>query len=530
MAGDSLIDSSYLMAGTNLQLFFDNLLIEQAQNITRRYYRPEKVSSEPLIRSDQPWEHVTYFTCNAWNVIRDPDSGLFKCWYEDWMVDDPKNAITWINESDGKFCIDFHANWPTRLCYAESQDGIHWEKPILDIVKENGRGTNIVLGGEATGLVHCAYVFLDIAEQDPSRRYKAVFENRRAQGGNDMAGEGSFRVADSEDGIHWRLWDDRIKYGRCGDVLGDVITISRDPESGIYWANNRHPRMCSSHVQDRRQPVQSSWLPPFHPNNRIHENRRRVFRSESRDLCNWSSPQPLVVPDNSCDNIDDSFYGMEQFQVGTDWVGLLNVFHMTENTLDVQLTYSRNGRDFQRIQPGRAWLPTSNEEAWDRTMVNICSKPFVVGNELYVYYGGAPNHHDWWQVGITEGLDVPEAKDMSLVDYGLGLAKMKKDRFVSLSSVAAREGVLVTPAINITGKRLIINALIRPGGLVRIALADGQNQVHTGFDKDSCIGFSGDAVEHEIRWNGQSELPAGNFKKLHFYLKNADLFSFQFAE
>lgn len=530
MKGQQLLDSTYLMVGTRRQFFFDDLLIEQAQDVTRRYHHPQKVSLEPLIRSDQPWEHVTYFTCNAWNVIRDPDSGLFKAWYEDWIVDDPANAVTWINESDGKFCIDFHARWPSRLCYAQSQDGIHWEKPMFDYVQEQGHRTNIVLGGADSGLVHCAYVLLDTADPDPQRRYKTVFENRRAKGGNDMAGEGSFRLACSRDGIQWDISGDTIRYGRSGDVLGDVITISRDPESGIYWANNRHPRMCSSHVQDRRQPMQPSWIPPLHPNNPVSENRRRVFRSQSHNLRDWTSPSPLVVPDNAWDNIDDAFYGMEQCQIGSDWIGFLNVFHMTDNSMDVQMAYSRNGIDFQRIQPGRPWLTTSGAPAWDRTMVNICSKPIEVGEDLYVYYGGAPNHHDWWQTGITEGLAVPEATDMGLVDYGLGLATMKRDRFVSLSSAEAREGVVVTPAINTTSPHLRINARTRPGGAVRVAVADGQNNIHSGFGKEQCAVFVGDHVEHEMSWSGQVRLPASNFKKLHFYLKDADLFSFQFHD
>ena len=526
----SLLDSSYLRGGARRQFFFDNLVIEQAQNLTRRYYSPEKVCDRPLIRSDQPCEHVTYFTCNAWNVIRDPDDGLFKCWYEDWMVDDPANAPTWIDEATGKFCVNLHGFWPSRVCYAQSDDGIHWEKPALGIVKENGHDTNIVLGGGELGLAHCAYVFLDLADPDPARRYKAVFENRRVERGNDMAGEGAFRLAFSPEGIHWTVCDDSIRYGWCGDVLGDVITISRDPESGIYWANNRHPGMCSASVQDRRQPVLPSWLPPVHPNNPMEDNRRRIFRSESHDLRNWSSPQPLVVPDDHWDNIDDSFYGMEQFQAGSDWIGLLNVFHMTDNTLDIQLAYSRNGRDFERVRPGRAWLPTGNGDAWDRYMVTICSKPVVVGDELYVYHGGAPTRHDWWVVGAGENIDVPEAKSMDSVDYGLGLATMKKDRFVSLSTSEAREGLLVTPAFSQCGPRLVINARTRADGVIRIAIADGQNRVYPGYDEDSCVPFSGDAVEHEVKWKGRDALPEGSFRRLHVYLDKADLFSFQFAD
>ena len=116
---------------------------------------------------------------------------------------------------------------------------------------------------------------------------------------------------------------------------------------------------------------------------------------------------------------------------------------------------------------------------------------------------------------------------MGMVDYGLGLAVMKKDRFVSLSSAQAREGLLVTPAVHATGNRLVVNARTRPGGRIQVAIADGQNQVCAGFEKEQCIGFVGDAVEHEIRWKDRNTLPSGHFIKLHFYLKDADLFSFQ---
>ena len=425
------LDSTWLQIGDRRQFFFDDLMLEQVQDVTRRFYSPEKVSDKPMIKSDQPWEHVTYFTCNAWNVIYDPKDKIFKCWYEDWTVDQPKNAHSWIRETDGKFCVDFHGTWTSRLCYAESKDGINWKKPALGIIKENGHDTNIVIGGKL-GAAHCTYVMLDKAEKDPKKRFKALFEYRRLIAENDMAGSGAFKVASSPDGIHWNIYDDATRFGSCGAVLGDVVTVSRDPESGIYWANNRHPYMCASSVQDQRKPKQPSWLSPVHLHKLAQENRRRVFRAESVDLLNWTTPQPLVVPDRKWDNMDDTFYGMEQFQVGDDWVGLLNVFHMTDNYLDVQLTYSRDGKRFQRIRPGQPWLTRSGPDTktWDSTMVVICSKPIVVGDELYVYYGGSKNHHDWWIVGPGEGLDVPEAKDMGMVGYSMGLAKMKKDRLV----------------------------------------------------------------------------------------------------
>ncbi len=338
---NSNLDSTWLNIDTNRQIFFDDLMLEQVQDVKRVHHYPEKVGDNALIEPDQPWEHVTRFSTNAWNVIRDPEDGLFKCWYEDYAINFDKTARTWISETDGKICVDIHgSNWPSRLCYAQSTDGIHWEKPALGIVKENGYDTNIVLGGNNTGLIHCPYVLLDVQETDLSKRFKLTFEFRRVDGGNDMTGEGAFRCATSPDGIHWTIIDRDIIFGATGPVLGDVITVTREPEAGIYWANNRHPGMCSSSIFDKHKPFQKSWIPPTPLHRLAQENRRRVFRSESVDFFNWSTPQPLIVPDSEWDNIDDCFYGLEQFQISNDWVGFLNVFHMTDNYLDVQLVYS----------------------------------------------------------------------------------------------------------------------------------------------------------------------------------------------
>ncbi len=527
----SSLDSTWLRVGKRRQFFFDDLLLELTQDVTRRFHQPRKVSEEPLIQADQPWEHVIYFTCSSWNVIHDPQDGLFKCWYEDWMIDDPGKTHTWTNPFSGKLCLDVHGSWPSRICYAQSIDGMHWEKPGLGIVKEQGRDTNIVLGGDMIEAAHCAYVWIEHNEPEAGRRFKAVFENQRMSGA-DAAGEGLFRLATSPDGIHWQIAGEPLTFGECGTLLGDVITISRDPETGEYWANNRHAAMLSTTVLDVNKPSMSSWVSPI-PHHRVaQENRRRIYRSQSIDLHYWSTPRPLVVPDAEWDNLDDSFYGMEQFQIGDDWLGLLNVFHMTDNTMDVQLAYSRDGRQFQRIRPGYPFLARSDvdPDRWDTTMVTISTKPIVVGDELYVYHGGARNHHDWWLVGACEGLDVPEARDLSGVGYGLGLAKMVRDRFVSISSAEAREGLVVTPAIFPTGRYLHINACARSGGGVRVGLADGQDKVFDGFSREQCEPMVGDCVSHQVQWRNKTRIPDTQFMKLHFYLENADLFSFQFLD
>ena len=219
-------DSVYRRVGTRRQFFFDDLLLQQTQNLTRRFHSPQPVSDQPVLQKDKPWEHVLLFSCNTWNVIRDPEDGLFKCWYEDWEIDSLSHPISWVRESDNKLCLDLHSSWPSRNLYAESTDGVSWQKPELGIVTENGHKTNVVLGDpDHIGPVHCAYVLLDSLEKDRSRRFKMIFENKTTQQADDQ-GSGTFRLAYSGDGIHWDIHPELVRYGQCGSVAGDVVTVS----------------------------------------------------------------------------------------------------------------------------------------------------------------------------------------------------------------------------------------------------------------------------------------------------------------
>ena len=53
--------------------------------------------------------------------------------------------------------------------------------------------------------------------------------------------------------------------------------------------------------------------------------------------------------------------------------------------------------------------------------------------------------------------------------------------------------------------------------------------------RDNCDPFTGDGVEHTITWNGNSAIPAGRgqdlyWRKLKFTIRDAELFSFRFAD
>ena len=178
-------DSTWLYVHGQKQFFFDDLIIESIQNLTRRAHSPQRLK-DPLIQSDRPWEHVTYFTCNAWRVLRDPVDGLMKCWYEDWGArhDKWREAQGWYGGT--------WKEYPSRCLYAYSKDGLKWVKPELGIVIEDGHNTNIVFGDKEFGTVHAPFVLLDPFEEDPRHRYKMLFEHNpsrvRFAGGDDPLG------------------------------------------------------------------------------------------------------------------------------------------------------------------------------------------------------------------------------------------------------------------------------------------------------------------------------------------------------
>ncbi|MBH04705.1 MAG: hypothetical protein CMJ20_00130 [Phycisphaeraceae bacterium] len=108
----------------------------------------------------------------------------------------------------------------------------------------------------------------------------------------------------------------------------------------------------------------------------------------------------------------------------------------------------------------------------------------------------------------------------------LELAKMDRDRFVSISSAEAREGLVVTPAIFLTGRYLHINVCVQSGGGVRVGLADGQGKVFDGFGREQCEPMAGNCVSCQVQWRNKIRIPDTQFMGIHFYLENADLFSF----
>ncbi len=502
------MDSTMLDVGRVPQYFFDNLVIEQIQNLTRIVHNPRKEAG-PLIKKDRPWEHVTYFTCNAWNVFRDGSSGKFRCWYEDWDFDQ-QEYFRW--DKEGK---PHPRSARTRLCYAHSDDGLNWEKPALDYREEKGCKTNIIFGNPSFGSVHAATILDDPLECDLEKRFKMVFEH--------YSDHWHMEVASSGDGMKWNPYTEPPIFGGRGLNPGDVETLMADVEARVYRLTTRHWHMCTV-FHDKRRPKTKGPAPIF-PHDPGRMSKRRIYQSISSDLIHWSTPQCILALDDEEDNLDESYYGMVQFRLGDLYVGLLNVFRQVANTLSVRLVYSRDGWRWYHLNQRQPWLAPS-EDSWDRYMVNIPNVPLPAGDKLLVYYGGAKNHHDWWIKGLGEGLQVPEAHSLDEVSYCLGLAKLRLDGFISIDAGPVRDGVLITRVLKTDGRRLVLNAVCANGGSIEVEATDAHEHVLTGYSRAECDTFSGDSTRAIITWKGKATISHNGYLRLRFFMRNASLYSF----
>ena len=116
--------------GSRLELFVDRFLVERMTGSARfQLHRPQR--REIVFRTDKPWEGNA---CAYQSIFKDGD--IYKMYYRG-------VHLAWVKSAQS---LPKH---PWVLCYAESDDGIHWRRPELGIFEFNGsKKNNIILTPE----------------------------------------------------------------------------------------------------------------------------------------------------------------------------------------------------------------------------------------------------------------------------------------------------------------------------------------------------------------------------------------------
>ncbi|MCC6680775.1 MAG: hypothetical protein IT445_07720 [Phycisphaeraceae bacterium] len=426
------------------------------------------------------------YTIHAATKLEQPVLVPDKSWEDDRLY---LNGTVLRDETTGQFRMWFGGGG---LALATSMDGINWTKPQMTYVLKSGQPTNLLLtGSNLTYLIH------DPDDPDPQYRYKLV----------DNIGTLGFRGWHSPDGL---VWTEYAQYPLI-TVGSEMSNGIRDPKTGKYITYIR-PN-----------------APRPHPTN--DSQKRRISVITSDDFLNWSSPQLILSPDA----IDDAwvtdpdqrteFYGMAGFAYGTQYLGLLNVFRITEiyenpepgqsqyeGPIDVQLVYSRDGLTWNRTDPRTTVITAGSLGSFDTIIHNVASQPVIVGDEVYYYYNGLSTLHG----GLTQD-------KVSTI----GLAKWRLDGFASLDAGASGGFLETTEWMTADNLRqLVINA-DATGGSIRVVVVNASGQIISGYSFADSKPITGDSVRHVASWQNQSVLPEdGQVFRLRFYLQNASLYSY----
>ncbi len=289
----------------------------------------ESRTTEPLLVADQPHEDFCLGYCS---VLR--EGARWRMWYEAY-------DHTYRTDADGY------------LCYAESQDGLHWKKPALDLVKVGeGRANNVLISGRATGGIHGHTVFLD-PTAPPAERYKIVF-TRFVEGKWQVFG------GTSADGFFWHLGD------------RPILAANSDTQSVCFRDDDLYRLYVRMWTEE-----------PF-------GGKRMVGYTDSPTFGGFRMPTPILRPDDR-DPADLHFYNSAATMLRHGlYLMFPSAFSTAEDVVRVHVAWSADGVRFHRL--GR------------KPLLDLGAGFDSKG--LYVGPGGVPSEKPgtWWFYYVGTGV------------------------------------------------------------------------------------------------------------------------------
>jgi len=479
------------------QLLVDDFLVEHT-TLKRTFHYPEKYAGNPVLKPETALEL---------------NRGELPC-------ATPFQDGVWYDPADRRFKLWYHAGWFDGTALATSTDGLHWERPTLDVVP----GTNRVLPVEGHGQRDGCAVWLDQATTDARQRFKMFLYERP----EDRFGG---RIFTSPDGIHW-------SGGQRTPLVGDNTSIFYNPfrKKWVYsirnyfWARARAYRECDDLLagatwDKERDVVQWAGVDELdRPDPRILAlmPSAETIRAEAERI--GKKFDELLTKYRSDYGDPPQLYNLDAVAYESLMLGVFSIFKGPSNAIasklkqpkitDLELAYSRDGFHWHRPDRTPFLACTHEPGSWERGYLHAASTICcVVGDKLYFYYGG------WSGESPKRGGDL-------YAGGATGVAMLRRDGFASLDADAAG-GTLTTRPLTFHGRHLFVN-LDAPQGELRVEVLDDSGQPLAPFTLANCQPITADRTRVRIAWQGADDLSslAGRRVRFRFHLKQGSLYAF----
>ena len=369
---------------------------------------------------------------------------------------------------------------PEVACYAESTDGGKtFTKPNLGLFEFAGsKENNIVWPDKA----HNFTPFKDARPGVPAdERYKALLL-RKVKSGD---GTGMM-VYHSADGLHWRLGADQ-----------PVITDGAfDSQNVAFWDPNRQ-EYCSYY--------------------RVYTNANRdVAWARSSDFRSWSKPTPIdrgeVLRENFYTNAITTYFRAPHYYFA----------------FPKRLNYKRSGREGFNGISDALFLSSRDGEHFDRTFAEALIRP-------------GRDEKNWGDRGTMPawGLIQTGPDEMSIYysqHYHEPTGHLRRGvwRLDGIASFDAdgKPAELITKPFTFTGKSLTLNYATIAIGNVQVEIQAADGTPIPGFTLKEGLDNFGDKIDAPFAWKNGADVSslAGKPVRLRFVLRDADLYSYRFAE
>lgn len=481
-------------------LFVDDQEVLYRPGTRRVLHQPVRHAMNPLVVGPVINNQVAY--CS---VYHDPATGRWQMWYQ---------------MTGGGVVV----------CYAESNDGLTWNKPALNLFHFPGIADgNVVLTSHHH---YGAGVVVDPPGGDPARRYKMAYWSIPERTGEPddpkepRGRDGGMYVAFSPDGIHWTKQPGpalRGNYGRIGDPA-----LAGDP-SPLGVLNSVSDVIDPLYDPLRKKYVvfAKGWIDG--PDGRTFW-KRSVVRTESDDFLTWSPARFVMAPDEH-DGVRPAAYpGTRQgvqlhsapaFIRHGVYFGLIQLADFeSHGQQPIELALSRDG-GFTWSRPFRdtMFLPVGPADQFDSARLWSNATPVVVGDEMRFYFGGAENP---WTFGRDRTVwQITRRKPKT----GIGLATLPLDRFAGLRPLEKIAQITLRPRPLKDVQAISLNA-DASAGAVRVELLDAQGCRLPGFTRADAVPLTHDGLRQRVNWQTATltTLPPQDIT-VRIHLENAEVFA-----
>ncbi len=457
---------STIELGTRRELFVDDFLVERFEGAALKLREP--LLAGVALRFDQPWEGAF---CGYVTVLKDGDR--FRMYYRGLPKDNRDGSIDEVT------------------CYAESRDGITWQRPKLDLFEVHGtRENNVVLAGQPP----FSHNFSPLLDQRPGvpadERYKA------------LAGTSEYGLFGfvSPDGLHWRK-------------LRPTPLVTKgafDSQNVAFWSESE--QCYALYLRTWSGGGFSGF--------------RTVSRATSPDFLSWSEPAEMSFGATPREHLYTS-QTHPYFRAPHLYIALP-----------------------MRFLPGRRALTEEQARALgvNRGYAGDCAEAVFMTSR-----GGTRYTRQFMEGFIRPGLDlgnwasragltalgvVPTAPgEMSLYKQAhyaqpschLLRYTLRTDGFASVNA-PFRGGEFLTRPLTFAGKELVVNFSTGAAGFARVEVQDTAGKPIAGFTLADATELIGDDLERAVSWKAGADLSKlrGQAIRLRFVMKDADVYSLRF--